>query len=643
MKTDKNESKSKKQSLLPQRIINIKFKPNYTGNYIEDKVRFLELFKKKGSKEDMPIVEKAIELMYKLFKDDRRGDGTMFYTHFLETAEILLTKFKIYDTDTIVAALLHDSLEDKKELITYDDIAREFNKNVAEIVDGVTKITYASELEKTFQIKIEHELEFDSQEVATIQKIFAYGLQNPRIFLVKFADRFHNILTLYGIRKPERRKEIANQTINIFVPLLKVFGFEEQAKELRDLCLFHTIADNPDTAEQIYEKLKIAHSKLQEKFLRIASEYNLEEILSKVVAEVSPNFLLTVSHKTLSDLWQELITPKNVIREDVPPFYQHYYWVINIPAGIEKIEEKINLIDNKLKQKFSPLGDETTLKLNRVIPNEIIQDIAIATRRFLLVGNDTFEVVYNLSPNRSNPIDIQNLVFQRGVYLNFDKNEYEAFLELIEYLYSQDVPNKMQLLIEYAKKIYPSSYITVKNRIDETNYIVPRGYTVLDLAFKINPNEAMYVIGARIFNEYEKTLSKGLGYVLADKDEFEFIISKKPNTDFDGLNPFSLFAINQIRKIKQNLFLTKTITHETFFKRIKIRGKDRIGLSSEISLINSNLHIPLTHLSLHLSPFSKTEFVGELVGKFDSFEKLNIHIIELLKIPEITEVVVSDI
>lgn len=641
MKSQKNDKERKQHQFLPQRLINIKFKPNYSGNFSEDKVKFLEVFKERGSESDLPMVEKALDLVYDLFKEDRRGDGTRFYTHFLETAHIVLTKFKISDTDTVVAALLHDSLEDKKEKISYEDIEEMFNTNVADIVDGVTKITTSSELEKTFNIRIEHELEYDSQELATIQKVFAYGLKNPRIFIVKFADRFHNVLTLYGIRRPERRREIAIQTINIFVPLIKVFGFEEQAKELRDLCLFHTIADDPDTAEKIYEKLKFLHSKMQARFLHIAEKYKLEENLSEIIRSVSPNLTLTVAHKTLSELWQAVAKPNKEIKEEIPRFYHHFYWVVNIPSETENIQGVLAKLDKIIKERYEIVGDDSPAMLNKIFPKEIIQDLPLVHRKFYLPQEEYFEIVYNLMPSNIKLIDIQNLVLTQSFYKNYDEVEYKAFLELIEYLYSQDVPNKMQILIEYAKKIRPSSYISVRNQNDNTHFIIPRGFTILDLAYKVMPNEALNVLGARIYNENGVSQSRGLNYVLQEGDSFEFIISSKPIDDIENLEPFSLNAINELRKIKQKKQKEEAEKRKNLEIKIFIKGVDKKGLTNVISEIAYSLQINFAKFYLDLSNIQSGYFEGFLIGRLTSSTQLNTYLIELLKIPEILEVKVE--
>jgi len=180
----KNTNPSLSSQSIRQRIINFQYTPNFVGDFEKDKEKFLEISKKQNpaifNADVLQEISKAIDLVGELFKDDVRGDGTKFYTHFLETAYILLTKFNFYDKDTIIAAILHDSVEDKSDLIKYEDIKNQFGDEVAQIVDGVTKITTASELEETFHTKFVGKIDYNDQELATIKKVFEAGLLTPK-------------------------------------------------------------------------------------------------------------------------------------------------------------------------------------------------------------------------------------------------------------------------------------------------------------------------------------------------------------------------------------------------------------------------------------------------------------------------------
>lgn len=636
-----NKEDSQESNLLIPRIISFKFSPNYTGNIEEDKKVFLQRCRTRFpflyTLDILEKIEKAIDLVYELFKDDRRGDGTMFYTHFLETAHILIHKLGIDDVDTIVAALLHDTLEDKKDKISFDDIKNLFNQNVAEIVEGVTKITSQSEVEKIFSSKVEADFNYQQQELATIKKIFEYGLRNPRIFLVKFADRFHNVLTLYGIRNPERREQIAKETINIYVPLMKLFGFEEPSKELRDLCLFHIIARDINEAEEKYQKLLEIHKQEYQKFISIAIENNLEEKIKSVLQKYSSRINLLVGHKTLYELYEALKNNKNRI----PINYQHIHWIVDIPSD-EYSSKLLEQIERGLRNKFAFIASEQISNIKDKLTQEIIQYISITKSTFVLPSKERMEILFNVSASGKQRFDINEVIFKKEYHQSYDEREYQAFLELIEYLYNQNVPNKMELLFEFAKKIYPTEYVSVEDNLNETSYLVPNGFTVLDLAFKLEPRKAFNVVSAKILSSDGQWESRSLNYVLRNNDKFELITAAAPIYDFDDLKPFSLVAINEVRKSKDKVAKRNILPKDTFYKRVNIRGIDKLGVSKKISDLGTLLNVSFTKFNFIVNPLNRTEFKGNLAAKFGSINKLNIFLLELIQIPEVTEFEVVD-
>ena len=106
------------------------------------------------------------------------------------------------DTETLMAALLHDVIEDTD--FNKDDISETFGFTVAELVDGVTKLSHSSDKEYN--------------KAASFRKILQATLQDPRVIIVKLADRYHNMTTLEALR-PDKRARIARETFEIFVPL----------------------------------------------------------------------------------------------------------------------------------------------------------------------------------------------------------------------------------------------------------------------------------------------------------------------------------------------------------------------------------------------------------------------------------------
>ena len=123
------------------------------------------------------------------------------------------------DADTLMAALLHDVIEDTE--FSKTDIEQKFGNVVAELVDGVTKLSHSDDKEYN--------------KAASFRKILQATLQDPRVIIIKLADRYHNMTTLDALR-PDKRARIAQETIDIFVPMARLVGMNEMADNLEHLC-----------------------------------------------------------------------------------------------------------------------------------------------------------------------------------------------------------------------------------------------------------------------------------------------------------------------------------------------------------------------------------------------------------------------
>ncbi|OTG88082.1 RelA/SpoT family protein [Acinetobacter sp. ANC 4558] len=123
------------------------------------------------------------------------------------------------DAETLMAALLHDVIEDTD--FSKDDITEKFGRTVAELVDGVTKLSHSSDKEYN--------------KAASFRKILQATLHDPRVIIIKLSDRYHNMTTLEALR-PDKRARIAQETIDIFVPMARIVGMNEMADNLELLC-----------------------------------------------------------------------------------------------------------------------------------------------------------------------------------------------------------------------------------------------------------------------------------------------------------------------------------------------------------------------------------------------------------------------
>lgn len=170
--------------------------------------------------QNLDVVHKAYQFGAHAHRNQTRTSGELYITHPLAVANILTT-LKL-DLSTIVAAILHDTVEDTE--VTLDEIEREFGKSVRDLVDGLTKIS---------KIKFRSTQERLAENFRKMVLAMAHDL---RVILVKLADRLHNMRTL-DILAPHKRQRIAEETLEIYAPLANRLGLYSFKSELEDLCM----------------------------------------------------------------------------------------------------------------------------------------------------------------------------------------------------------------------------------------------------------------------------------------------------------------------------------------------------------------------------------------------------------------------
>lgn len=166
-----------------------------------------------------------------------RISGEPYYTHPTEVA-CILAEMKM-DSGTIMTALLHDTLEDTSA--TYDELTEKFGVQVADLVNGVSKLT-----------KIESQT-FEGKQAENFRKLLLAMSEDIRVLLVKLADRLHNMRTLYHFKdRPDKTARISRETIEIYAPLAERIGIHQMKEELSDLSFSYL---NPEAQESITKRL----------------------------------------------------------------------------------------------------------------------------------------------------------------------------------------------------------------------------------------------------------------------------------------------------------------------------------------------------------------------------------------------------
>ena len=219
--------------------------------------QLVEKIKQYHPTDNFSMLKKAYDLAKEAHKDQKRKSGEPYIIHPLKVA-IILAELEL-DMETIVAGILHDTIEDTP--YTYDDIKNLFGEEVAVLVDGVTKL---GKLSYTTKEEIQAE---------NYRKMFLAMAKDIRVILIKLADRLHNMRTLNYMTE-EKQREKAQETLDIYAPLAHRLGISKIRTEMEDLCFKYL---NPDAYYDLKHKIEKKKSERERYVNQI-----VEEIKAKI-------------------------------------------------------------------------------------------------------------------------------------------------------------------------------------------------------------------------------------------------------------------------------------------------------------------------------------------------------------------------
>jgi GTP pyrophosphokinase len=240
---------------------------------------------------DKALIESAAEFAKTMHEGQTRASGEPYYTHPLEVAGIL-ADMKM-DVATILTAILHDTLEDTPA--TYKELSAKFGKEVADLVNGVSKLT-----------KIESQT-VEGKQAENFRKLVLAMSEDIRVLLVKLADRLHNMRTLGAFNKPEKQRRIARETLEIYAPLAERIGMHKVKEELEDLAFGFL---NPEARESIAARQTFLRKEGKDVVKKIIGDLELLMKQSDIKCEV------TGREKTRYSIWKKM-QRKNVAFEQL--------------------------------------------------------------------------------------------------------------------------------------------------------------------------------------------------------------------------------------------------------------------------------------------------------------------------------------
>lgn len=485
-------------------------------------------------KNNLPVVDeallnKAFELSLEAHKNDLRASGEPYFTHPYEVAMIVAEEFPLDDI-TIVSALLHDVVEDTE--YTLDFMTREFGKEVAEIVDGVTKIS---------GIFRGH----DITKAENYRKLLLSMVKDVRVILVKFADRLHNMRTLEFV-KPDKQRRIAQETLEIYAPFAHRFGLGKVKWELEDLSFKYL---NREAYEELARKLK-AKRKDRESYIKKFSEpivKDLDEAKLKYKLSGRPKHLYSVYRK--------------MVRRNKP--FEEIYDLFAIRI----------ILDTKNKNDcYTTLGIVNQIYLP--VPDRFKDYVSIPkTNNYqsihtTVVGPNGRLVEVQIRTNQMHEIA------EKGVaaHWRYKENktatdgELEAWANWIRDIFenASRVDQKKELLESFKLNLYQDEIYVFTPKGDLRR--LPVGSTPVDFAFDIHSKVGFHCIGAKIDSKIVP-----LDTLLKSGDQVEIISSKNqlPNKNWIKFVKTHK-AKNEIRKWlnkEEQAIIDKGI--ETWEKKIK--------------------------------------------------------------------------
>jgi len=430
--------------------------------------------------EEIEIIKKAYDYANYLHEGQIRQSGEPYITHPLNVAYILSEMHA--DRDTICAALLHDTLEDCD--ISKEDIAELFNKDIANLVDGVTKISKMNFSSKT------------EQNLANTRKIITGLTEDVRIIIIKLADRLHNMRTL-GFKSEFKQKENSLETMEIFVPLAYYIGAYRIKSELEDLSLQYL---KPDMYKRIEEKKltleEDVNKCLEEMLYKIQTILKSKEIPNEIKVRTKNIYgiykRISEGHK-LSDI-HDLLSLKIMVDE-----------IDNCYRTLGIIHQEYHPINDKFKDYICNPKTNMYKSLHTTVfgPNDRLVQTQIRTFDMDKVASFGLTTYWDLKKGEA-----------RNIMQDELKQKFQFFKSLTEInaMFGDNQEFVSQIKSElFADKVY---VYTTKGDIIE----LPKGSTPIDLAYKIHTDIGNTMVSAIVNDEYVQ-----IDYHLKNKDRVRIV------------------------------------------------------------------------------------------------------------------------
>ncbi len=421
------------------------------------------------NEESQKFIKKAYDLAYKMHDGQLRKSGEPYIIHPLNVACILATLH--VGPATIVAGLLHDVVEDTPE--TKDDIEKEFGSDVAEMVDGVTKI---GELKFT---------SLEQKQAENHQKMLLAMSKDIRVIVVKLADRLHNIRTL-GSLNQEKQERIARETLEIYAPLAHKLGMFRIKAELEDTALKYV--DNT-----MYNK--IANQIKSDQSVRLQNiDHTIDEIKVYLEKYIVTDYEIKGRIKNIYSIYKKMIT-QNKSFEDI-------YDVLAIRIIVNTIAECYQVL-GIVHAHYTPVPKR--FKDYIAVPKPNMYQSLHTT----VISNDGFTFEVQIRTKEMDKIAEYGIAahwaYKENVEYSKEKEQFEIasklkwYGELLKYTDEEEKPSEAKDFVDTIKEDILTTNVYVYTPTGEV-VDLPLGATPIDFAYKIHTNIGNKTVGAIVNN-----------------------------------------------------------------------------------------------------------------------------------------------
>ena len=431
---------------------------------------------------DETLLNQAYVFTVKKHGDQKRASGDPYFSHPVEVAGIL-TELKL-DEPTIVTGLLHDTLEDTDA--TYEELQKLFGEEVAQLVDGVTKL---SKLELTAD---------QNKQAENFRKLLVATANDIRVLIVKLADRLHNMRTLHYIQDPSRKQRIAQETLEIYAPLAGRMGIQSFREELEDLS-FKML--KPQGYNLISEKLAALKAERSDMLDSIA--YDLKNLLTEEDVDAA----VEGREKSPFSIWRKMEN-KSISLEQLSDIFG-FRVIVDTEAdcyrALGAVHRKWQFVPGRFKDYISVPKTNNYRSLHTTIigPNRQRVEIQIRTSEMHTIA--------------------QNGVAAHWLYKESDDDRRKVFEDIKPFKWLQELVDQLKIantaeefLEDTKMELFHDQVFcfTPKGRI----IALPKGATPLDFAYAVHTEVGNSCAGARVNGNITPIRT-----VLRNGDEVEII------------------------------------------------------------------------------------------------------------------------